>query len=254
MELHIAINIDATYLYYAMTMLESVFVHNPKEHIVVHLLHASMTHTDLKTLEEHIIEHGGKLRGYSVDKKIFEKFPRFGRWAIETYFRLLLPEVIPKQLERILYLDADVIVNASLRELYTKDFQKKSLIACLNMDGEVDIEKKNQIWQREKNTPYFNAGVMLLNLHKMRQICDIKKYSKIIREHMEWFPMMDQDLLNYVYGSDIKYIEPEKYNYIIKPDMLIGDGAVIYHFGTREKPWESLKDDKYHRIWWQYKK
>lgn len=251
--MNIAININEAYLQYAMVMLKSLFCNNSKERVTVHLLNASMGKEAQNTLREFVEKHGGYLQVYDVDLSLFEDFPDVGRWALETYFRLLLPEYLPENMERVLYLDADIIVNGSLTKLYQMDFRGHSMVVCPNTDGTVDEKEKNLGWSREENIAYFNAGVMLLNLKKMRKQCDFKTYASIAKRMPDKIPLLDQDLLNYVYGKDVEYVSSEVYNYIVFSDREVKrDGVVIYHFGTKEKPWHKECDDAYHEIWWQY--
>ena len=251
--MNIAINVNDAYIPCAMVMLQSLFENNPECSIVVHLLHASVSETELEKFRRYINSQNGELKVYTIDTAVFQKFPDVGRWSVETYFRLLLPEVMPVQIKKVLYLGADIIVNGSIKELYNMDFGKYCIIACPNMDCAVDAEERNKRWNRKGQLQYFNAGVMLLNLEKMRKRCSIEKYCSIIRKAPDDFPMLDQDLLNYVFGNDVSYVPALKYNYIIAPNSELEEGStIIYHFGTKDKPWQKMGAEKYYEIWWQY--
>lgn len=248
----IVINIDHNYLPYAIVMLESFFRHNQEESRV-HLLHASMAEEDIGKLRQFVARYHGKLETYQVEESLFEGFPDLQRWSVETLFRLLIPEVLPKHLERALYLDADVIVEKPLRQFYAMDFQGKSMVVCRNTDGKVDEEEKNRIWKRKDGTAYFNAGVMLLNLEKMRQICSFERYSQEVQNAHGLFPLLDQDLLNYVLGEDVLYMPASEYNCIVSPDSKnFSEDTAIYHFGTAQKPWGDRKPGRYYDVWWNY--
>lgn len=251
--MHIAINIDHNYVPYAMVMLESLFRNGCQDMVELHLLYESLSAYDIEKLSRFMEWNQGRLRTYKMDSRIFEGFPELQRWSVETLFRLKIPEVLPEQIERVLYLDVDMIVEKSLQELYEMDFNNKSLIACENTDGKIDVKEKNISWNRRSDIPYFNAGMMLLNLGKIRQRCSFQKYCDIVRNKRGLFPYLDQDLLNYVFGEDVDYVPARQYNCIISPEsQCIPADAAIYHFGTAEKPWLKRGETKYYEIWWKY--
>lgn len=251
--MEIAINIDHNYVPYATVMLESLIRNGSKDGVVLHLLYESLSEYDIEILRQLMKKNNGQLRTYKMDSQIFQGFPDLQRWTVETLFRLKIPEVLPKSLKRVLYLDVDMIVEKSLEELYFADFNNKSLIVCRNTDGKVNEKEKNALWNRREDIPYFNAGVMLLNLEKIRRVCCFQKYCDIVRDRQEMFPYLDQDLLNYVFGEDVKYVSSERYNCIISPETEhFPDDAAIYHFGTGDKPWLKKESSRYYEIWWKY--
>lgn len=251
--MHIAINIDHNYVPYAMVMLESLFRNGCRDTVVLHLLYESLSAYDIEKLSRFMERNQGQIQIYKMDSRIFAGFPDLQRWSVETLFRLRIPEVLPEHIHRVLYLDVDMVVEKSLQELYNMDFNDKSLIVCVNTDGNVDDKEKNILWNRRADIPYFNAGMMLLNLEKIRQVCDFQKYCGIVRKKQGLFPYLDQDLLNYVFGEDVVYVPAEQYNCIIGPETeCIPEDAAIYHFGTAEKPWLKKGEKKYYEIWWKY--
>ena len=87
------------------------------------------------------------------------------RFSIASTFRLLLSKLISPAVEKIIYLDADTIVNLDIRELWRVELEDKPLAAIpdalpqtvpLCQDGFVKFEN------------YFNSGVLLMNLEKWR--------------------------------------------------------------------------------------
>lgn len=171
-----------------------------------------------------------------VDHKRFEKLPIM-RTNTETYFRYIFPELFPT-LNKILYLDADIIVRGSLKELWNTDISTVYAGAAENGDaepGRLGLEK------------YFNAGVILFNLKKMRQDNIIPKLfqntEKLYKSNQLW--LEDQDVLNYTFKNDIIII-PYKYNY---PGFAkLKDDTVMIHY-VIYKPWifKTLNFDYYYQ-------
>lgn len=251
--MEIAINIDHSYVPYATVMLESLFRNGSKDRVALHLLYESLSEYDIEILRHLMNKNNGQLRIYKMDSQDFQGFPDLQRWTVETLFRLKIPEVLPKNLERVLYLDVDMIVEKPLEEFYLTDFNNHSLIVCRNTDGRINEKDKNTLWNRKGDIPYFNAGVMLLNLEKIRRVCNFEKYCDIVRDRQGLFPYLDQDLLNYVFGEDVGYVPAEQYNCIISPETeYFPENAAIYHFGTGDKPWLKKENSRYYELWWKY--
>ena len=115
-----------------------------------------------------------------------------------AYFRLSLGELLPN-LNKIIYLDSDVIVYNDLTNLFNTNFNGH-MILCRKAPKKMKINKKLKI----------NSGILLLNLKKMR---DTKFEQKIIKIINKGFVsnVQDQELLIKYFLNDIGEFN-EKYN------------------------------------------
>lgn len=112
--------------------------------------------------------------------------------------------------DKILYIDGDTIINNSLRDLYNTDLED-NYVAAVNDMGRIVPQMAREINLKDEN--YFNSGVMLLNLKKMRQD---KVFEKLIDYRVNTkSKFVDQDAFNYVM-QDSRIILPCKYNFLIK--------------------------------------
>ena len=99
-----------------------------------------------------------------------------GHFTIETWFRLLLPELLPHY-HKVLYLDADLVTETDLAELYATDLKGYLLAACHDADtaglyNERGSDKKfymDHILKLKHPYDYFQAGVILFNLDEFRR-------------------------------------------------------------------------------------
>lgn len=164
-----------------------------------------------------------------------------------TFLRLFIWEILPKSVDKVLYLDTDTIINWKLDELYANDFNGKSLQVVLDNNKIFSREKECQLklW----NNTYFNAWIIYFNLEKIRS--DLLDKSILIFDKYDNL-FADQDCLNIIFNKDIKVID-DKYNYIV--DNPFSTNAKIYHFATRGKILKinPVNIDKwYQKIFWQY--
>ena len=83
--------------------------------------------------------------------------------TLAAYYRLGIPEVLPKNIEKALYLDGDTIVEQDLKELWDTDISNYMLGAIEDVEG---IDSRIRLDLPDK---YFNSGVLLLNLNKLRE-------------------------------------------------------------------------------------
>ncbi len=152
--------------------------------------------------------------------------------TLPTYFRFLLPEVLPKT-DKILYLDCDVIVRTSLEELFNTDI--KNSPAAMVLDVETEKESK-----RLNIKKYFNAGVMLINLDYWRENAISTELFEFGKKHKDIILWQDQDIINCVLDGKIKELD-EKWNFQFflydKVKVKSLSDTSILHLSGRFKPW-----------------
>lgn len=159
----------------------------------------------------------------------------------QTYYRYLIP-VLKPNLKKALYLDCDLAVNGSLKELYNTDLKDKYCAA---------VKETNQICcakgiQDTGVKNYFNAGVLLINSEKWvkENIFEtlIKNTERLYKENKLSF--FDQDVLNYTFRENVIFID-HKFNFTSNGCLDISDinaKPVIVHFCGGTKPWKQGYD------------
>lgn len=174
---------------------------------------------------------------FSIDMERFSECPELGHFTRNTFSRLLLPELLP-EVERVLYLDSDMIVTGPLTELWETDLNGKAL-------GAVKDSLTESLEDARKNFPgfdftndYFNAGMLLLDLKQIREEGWFQKVLDWIpRQEKLLFP--DQDALNTFFHE--KYTQlPKHWNLQVSPEnekTVPSDFQGILHFITGFKPW-----------------
>lgn len=183
-------------------------------------------------------------------------------------FKFSLAEILPK-LRKVLYMDCDVLVLKDLVELYSKDID--DCYAGVVKDYRAVVSKPNPLEYLElKDKSYFNSGVMLLNLEKMR---DDGIRDRLIDYRLHGYNhFMDQDTLNVVFGENVMHL-PITYNlmystithfsakdiceYYQMPKVAdikqIYDECVIMHLCSPTKPW-NYHDSWKSELWYSYYK
>ena len=150
--------------------------------------------------------------------------------SIATYYRLKLSKLLPK-VDRVIYLDCDVIVRKSLKEFFDTDMGNNYMAGVI--DARVKYKPK---W---KNTKYVNAGVLLMDLNKIRQDGIEDKFVEFTKENIECIKAGDQDIINFTLDGKIKIVD-DRWNVQVSSFLSRSSftkDPYIIHYIARQKPW-----------------
>lgn len=152
--------------------------------------------------------------------------------TLPAYFRIKLPSLL-KELDRVLYLDCDVIVRTSLKELFEKNV--KDIAVLMTLDAESQKEA-----QRLGIKRYFNSGILLINLDYWRKNDVENRLFDYINNNGTKILWFDQDVINVVLEDEIGEIS-NKWNYQYfqyeNVDNQEFSQSSIIHMAGRFKPW-----------------
>lgn len=162
----------------------------------------------LSSLINHITSY---INFYDINEDLLKSMPirETGYLSIATYMRIFAQEILPYHLNKILYLDCDILVNNPLDDLWNINIENFSIAAVLDV-----ITFDEDVYDRlkyDKNEGYFNAGVLLINLKKWREINLLKQALGYIQSNKQRIINEDQDVLNALLHKDKKLI-PLKFN------------------------------------------
>lgn len=144
-----------------------------------------------------------------MDNSEFDGVVHDSRVGISAYYRLKLGSMV--NVDKILYLDSDIVVLKDISTLWNYDTEKFYIGA---------VEDKYSAlmgWRAglQENEIYINSGVLLMNLKKFREDNLEEKIFEKLREDNNDYS--DQDVLNYICKGKILYL-PLKYNLMLTVD------------------------------------
>lgn len=189
-----------------------------------------------------------KLTVYNFDSTKLEPFTEAfaiseRKLAITTMGRLWLPYML-NHLDRVIYLDADIIVLKSLKSLYEIDAD--TYFSGVHDRGTPDRHFQDYIGLGKlSKSSYINAGVLVMNLKLMRDENYLRDKTSQIVKILQVAPCHDQDVINILYQRRIKLVDM-KYNTFAYEQ--ITDDTVIVHFLGDTKPWNSWRSPNRH-LW-----
>lgn len=253
--MNIVVSSNSKYVRYLYVMLTSLFENNKNERIVVYVLQADFSEKEKEALSELVLKYSQIIHFIFIDTMKFRDFPVSKKFSVEAYFRLMISEVLPKDLDRILYLDVDIIVRDSIKAFYDTDI--KNHIAAVCPDGDHPKLEKNKIelFGRKDDFRYFNSGVMLFNLSKLRKEYSFDVFFEAAKRLGFNLQFADQEVLNYLLYDKVLYCDAKKYNHMVRGDMdeLTLNDTVVLHFAG-SNPWQPGLQSPIYRIWWEYAK
>lgn len=210
MEMNILFSSDDNYARHLGVAMYSLMIH-----------HKKAKRLNFFVVDNHISEDNlSKLRqvveGFSNSAITFIPFDSYLKelkldmpWPISmsAYARLFAADLLSKDIDRVLYLDCDMIINHDLSELWEYDLSDYCIGA---VQDQVSTKVKEAVGMNP-NSPYFNSGMLLVDLKKWRELDVCSKAMDFIKQHKGRVTHHDQGVLNALFCNKWKRL-PLKYN------------------------------------------
>lgn len=139
------------------------------------------------------------------------------RLPLSTFSRLFLDKLLPHSIDKVIYMDCDILVLDSIKNMYNNNLKD---YFCAGVIEQVQPAIKKQIKFKEKDN-YINAGIILINLDRWRKENVSEKFIKFINTHPKLYDA-DQSVINGSLKNEILFLNP-RYNLVSR-----------YHFKNYE--------------------
>lgn len=249
--IHIACNIDSNYVKHCAVTLVSIFENNRKEDFHIYIVNGGLSDAERNVLTELAGRYRHRVSFYVPDEDMLKGFTirKFSkRISIATYYRCILSDLLPDTIDRVLYLDCDIVVLGDLAPFYYTPLDNVGGAAVEDIGCRE--AGRYEILQYPMADSYFNAGVLLVNLAYWRQHDMAKACVDYYHRYPERILYNDQDLLNSLLHKD-KVLVDLRYNvqdgFYRNPKVMdeawkekYADALkhpVILHY-TNRKPWD----------------
>ncbi len=232
----IVFNVDDNYVRHMCVTILSIIDNNNEEDINFHVIAYELSADNKEYIKNLVSDKEKHVFFYKFD---LEKMKHFSigkgtgnpNISYATYLRLFIQDLLPKTINKVLYLDCDIVVINSIKDLWDKDIHNYVLAAKEDYGlAQIHGAKRMRLSEDYK---YFNAGVLLLNLEALRKMRFTEMVMKFFEENKEIIKMHDQDILNGLLYKERLPIE-EKWNMMCNTDNT-KDYSIIHFAGL--KPW-----------------
>lgn len=266
-KIHIALAFcdpKGTYCRHAAVTMASVFA-NTKRPVCLHIVHDdTLTGDNREKLTRLSSSCGQEIDFINVENMLDAGSVDVSRLTLDgargTLFRLLLPEICAE--DKIIYLDCDIVVNMDIAELWNVPLDGHAVAAVRDVWSLDYLKGKPLPWRLDKawrmlgvkRGEYFNAGVLLLNLKKLREEYDfLEAVANFYAKYRKCITLADQDCLNHIFAGD-KLLIDERFNHIdasgATEETLYGS---IWHMaGGAAKPWVLCTRPYVDDLYWRY--
>jgi lipopolysaccharide biosynthesis glycosyltransferase len=211
------------------------------------------------TIQRSLLDRRAEVRFVEIDQSSLQSLKLSHHASPAVYSRLLVHTAVPEEIDRLIYLDSDLIVNGDLQVLWDMDLHGKTLLAVQEQCRDSQTLSGSKALPNylalglPPDAKYFNSGVMLIDLKKWRDT-DVSgralAYLHAYRDKVLWW---DQDALNAILASDWGELD-HRWNVLTQTftnphwnDGPVKDRAAyeamvrhpyILHFNTGSKPWD----------------
>lgn len=265
---------DINYIQHTAVMLCSLFETNPGKQFCVHLLtdidnynlisqcNKSNGSSVMLFLQRLCKRYNVDINLYSCSLDIVKDLP-VSQWNVFMYLKLFIPNVLPADVKRCLFLDADLVINDDIKLLYECNLGTNVIAATEDIPDCSSFKARLHL---EYDDVYINSGVMVCDLEQwrsMQQQCDIISFAHSIASKIR----NEQDVLAVYFRNKIKII-PIKWNmvtfYFMRVPKIFNRylpqlkearrHPAIIHFAAPIKPWFRDCDHPYKQLYKKYLK
>lgn len=248
--INLLVALDRNYLTQLKVLLTSVALNNPGEPFDLYLLHSDIPQEELDRVSRGWAKLGGRFFPVTVEDGLFRNAPVSRQYPKQMYYRLLAGQLLPKEVERVLYLDPDILVINPLRPLWELELEGRMFAAAAHT-GKTELANNVNRLRLGVEHDYYNSGVLLMDLGRVRARVRPDRLFAYVQEHARELLLPDQDLLNALYGNEVLPLDDAVWNYDARnynnyllrssgeQDLawVMGHTAIL-HFCGKAKPWK----------------
>ena len=256
-KIHVAFATDDNYAQHLGVTICSMMEHTDAARIVAHIVCLSVKPDNIRRLEQVFLKYPQVgLILYPFNVKAYSRFRVDGHISLASYVRLFLADLLPPDVERLVYLDSDLCVLADIVDL--ADISLDGAVIAAAPDVYADENERLGLPHRHE---YFNAGILVMDLAAWRSLGLTAAAQHYVEENSARLLYHDQDTLNALLHDRVKPIEiawnyqarfrredlcPEP-KYLTKFTELACVKPKIIHYTTHLKPWYFWTDIPYER-------
>lgn len=238
--IEVAFAINKGYIEQLEMSIFSLLRNNHNQSFRVHILSTDLTAGDRQHIVEVVSTYGDiEVEFPVIDSSRFDGLKlNIDHISVETYYRYILAEILPKNIKKIIYLDADILVIGDISGLWSTNLENNYIAGV--EDSFIVDEKYKPIIGLTESDRYVNAGVLLFNLDLIRKDDKTKELFENTIRFNDVIQYQDQDILNITFKTRIKVVDI-KYNFTSRDSVKYPEkcnSVVIIHYTGSVKPWD----------------
>ncbi|WP_400243387.1 glycosyltransferase family 8 protein [Niallia sp. JL1B1071] len=261
-KINLVFSVDNQYSQHFAAALTSLLVNNVESsRLNIVVIDGGIEETKKKLITEIVEKYNGVISFKKINRNEFNGANLEGHISEATYYRLMIPELFSEDIKKVIYLDCDILVRNDITELWNTNIGD-FVVGAIKFN-EYDGYDKIDI---PKGAPYFNAGVLVINLDKWRKEQITRKSFEYIKNYPEKLIAHDQSILNFLLYDkwfQINYkwnLRTQLFSLDYKTagfdnkrvfEQIIKNPAIL-HFTTASKPWHYLNNHPFKKEYFYY--
>lgn len=265
--IHIAVGFDNNYHAYCGVLMLSICINTPGPICFHALIAENVTEKTKNQITDMVKAYSNDIQWYTVNESLLSSLnvPISSHFSSSSFNRLFLPRLLPTDVNKIIYLDSDMITLGSLRPVWDIELNEDEP-AAMTVDFACNSILVHNSIGLPPSRKYYNSGMMLMNIPcwKKEDIC--QKCMKLLSDRI--LPFVDQDAINITIGDRIRELHlrynmqiffkttPENMwqldldKYSAQAHEALSSPVVIHYVGA-EKPWQ--EGYRFSDEWMRYK-
>ena len=203
----VSLTFDSNYVAPASAVIRSCLITTGGPSLQFEVIHdESLTSHDRRELTSMCRDVGADINLHLMDERRLRGLPAVDRFGSIVWWRLVLPDLL-EHVDRVLYLDCDTLVLSSLHPLWREALRTSPLAAVANV---IEPRMREHVAGLGIEYPggFFNAGVLLFQLDRMREEGASQELLNYAVSHQKALPWNDQDVLNVIFKGRWHALHP----------------------------------------------
>ncbi len=252
---------DNAYVQHTAVFLRSLVKTNPNRKCRIFIL-VPDNFIHRESLEHNLSSHVTYLEFLKINRPDTASLKVSNHISVASYFRLFLDKLIPANVNRVIYLDSDILVAGPLDELWAVDLEKYIMAAVTD----AVVNNNQKVRQKIGLAPtsnYFNAGVLVIDLCRWRNARVGECALDFAIDYPELITYWDQCALNHVLNGQFKELtkdlnfQSDHLRWSERRKCTLDtlhelDAAKIVHFSGPQKPWHYINSHPMKWLYWEY--
>ena len=243
--IHVALTFDDNYLEHSIVLMTSILANKQDdEKIFFHIVDGGLSDISKKILSH---MENCSVEFHYVDENTFKQYKKSDYYPVSMLYTMVLPALI--KVDKLIYLDSDMVVNSSLKELWQTDLQDNYVGAVEDANGKKYAKRFGLKNGTDGESRFFNTGTMLINCKKWLENDIPNRAVKMSMEKTGTTFGFDQTVLNQLFEGKVKFLDLKfnlqycpinvwpTYENIDEYKNAIKNPTIIHYVGDY-KPWK----------------
>lgn len=234
--------LNASYLIPLCTLIHSLNK-NSKSDNHYFVAHSNLSNDDMNKIKNTVNEKKNSVTFIKIENNQFDNLPLLKHITKEAYYRLLCTDYLPSDIDRILYLDPDIVAINNVDNFYNIPLDGYYLSGGTHVNSFMHWFNAKRL-KMSSVYPYINSGVMLINIKLMREKYSGSQITDFIKSTPLKLEFGDQDVINALFYNRIKLYDSKIINLDYKTFKrkklnldYVRKNTIFIHYDGKDKPW-----------------